>query len=245
MRAVITGGTKGIGRAVAERLGGPGSRMIVNYNHDEVVASEVVAELEGRGGWALAVKADGCSEQGAGALAEAAAEHLGRIDGLVHCAVTTRTSSALEIDPKAFRETIDQNGSSVLWLAQRFRPLLGQGSSMVFVSSVGSTLAVPGYVAVGAGKALGESIVRYLAAELAADRIRVNSVCAGTVDTEALRSVAPDPEAVLARARAKSPSKRDLHPSDVAEVIAFLLGDQSQMVVGDVVRVDGGVGIAY
>jgi enoyl-[acyl-carrier protein] reductase III len=245
MRAVVTGGTKGIGRGVTERLAEPGARLLVNFRNDAAVAAEVVAACEARGAWAKAVQADACTLEGARTLAAAAEEHLGEVDGLVHCAVVTAMASALTIDPELFRASIDRNGSSLLWLVQSFRPLLVRGSGVVFISSSGSTVAVPNYVAVGAGKALADALVRYLAAELAEAGINVNSVCSGPVDTEALRSVAPQADKLLERARRKSPSKRDLQPADVAEVVTFLLGPGSKMIVGDRVHVDGGIHMAY
>lgn len=240
-RAVITGGTRGIGLAVGERLARPGARLVVAYLHDEQAAAAAVAALRDRGASAEAVRADCGSMAGTRELASAAADVLGGVDALVHCAVHPVAMTALEAEPDAFREAVERNGMSLLWLAQAFRHLLAPGAGVVYLTSLGSSRAVPGYVGVGAGKALGEALVRYLAAELAPSAVRVNAVCAGPVDTPAMRAVVREPERLLAAARRSSPSGRDLSPADVASAVALLLSPDSAMVQGHVLHVDGGL----
>jgi enoyl-[acyl-carrier-protein] reductase (NADH) len=226
---------------VAERLAAPGVDILVTYLRDEDAARATVSSLEQQGASALAAKIDSCSLDGAHELADRARERLGGVDALVHCAVWTTTAPAMTIDPQIYRESLERNGCSLLWLAQAFDLLLQHGSSIIFLTSRGSIQAVPNYVALGTAKALAESIVRYLAAELAPRGVRVNSISSGPVNTEALRAVMPGAEEMLEAVSLRSPSRRELKPADVANVVALLLSPDAQMIQGERVSVDGGL----
>jgi enoyl-[acyl-carrier protein] reductase III len=241
-RALITGGTKGIGRAVAVALARPHARILVNYAHDDEAAVAAVAEIRAAGAWAEAARADAGTVDGAAELAQTAASRLGHLDVLVHCAVTAAPAEALTIEPAVLMDALGRNGASLLWLAQAFSDLFAPGCSIVYLTSAGSTQAVPHYIAVGAAKALGEALVRYLAAELAPRGVRVNAVSAGPVDTEALRRVAPNrAERLLAAAARNAPAGRGLTPADVAGAVALLCEPNAAMIHGEVLHVDGGL----
>lgn len=243
MRALITGGTKGIGRAVALRVAEPQARILLNYLHDDGAAQAAVADVERRGAWVRAVRADAGGLEGARELAEHARADLGGLDLLVHCAVAPVLADALTIEPEEFRAAVERNGMSLLWLVQACRDLLEPGASVIFLSSAGSAKAVRGYVALGAAKALGEALVRYLAAELAGRGVRVNAVSAGPVDTEALRLAVPGAEKLLEAVARANPSGRGLTPEDVAAAVALLASSGAEMVQGEVLRVDGGLSL--
>jgi enoyl-[acyl-carrier protein] reductase III len=246
MRALVTGGTKGIGRAVALRLAAfPDARLALNYLSDEGAAAETAAEVVSLGGEALLIQEDACSLEGAGMIAERVSREFGGLDILVHCAVTPIAGSALDTDADEFRRGIERNGLSFLWLVRACRDLFDRGSSAILLTSGGSTRAVPNYAPLGGAKALAESLVRYLAAELAPRGIRVNAVSSGAVDTAALRAVMPKEVAdqLLQTSAHRNPSGRALEPADVAGVVAMLVSPDSAMVQGQVIRVDGGLGL--
>lgn len=242
MRALITGGTKGIGRALALRLAQDGSTVLLDYASDDASAEATAREVRERGGTAVLLKADVGTPDGCRRLLDEVGQHTDGLDLLVHAAVSSVTGPTLELDPAQFLRAVELNGSALLYLVQAALPLLGRGSSVVFLSSKGSVAAVPDYAALGAPKAMAEALVRYLAVELAPRGVRVNTVSAGPLDTEAFRRMFPDnADDRLAAAAAANPSGRGLELDDVVGLIMFLASDAAAMVQGQRLHVDGGL----
>jgi NAD(P)-dependent dehydrogenase (short-subunit alcohol dehydrogenase family) len=240
-RVLVTGASRGIGRAVARRLAAPGGTVLVNHaGPDSAAAAAVAAEIGASGARGVVVRADALSPDGARELAAAAAAEAGGLDVLVHCAVQAVPGDILDVDARALRDSVERNGLSLLWLTRACRPLLGHAAAIVFLSSRGGVRAVPGYAPLGLAKALGESVVRYLAAELAGDGIRVNAVSAGAVDTVSLCAMRPDADRVLEAMARRQPSADPLTPEAVAGVVALLASPEAALVQGQVLHVDGG-----
>lgn len=243
MTILVTGGSKGIGRAIAVRFATEGNDVLVNYAHDDEAAEQTAKEIAAKGARAHLLKQDVNGPDNARALLEQVGEHTDRLDQLVHCAVKPFSAPAMDIDPQGFLEAIQLNGAALLFLTQAARPLLGRGSTVFFVSSRGGKVVVPNYVAIGAGKALGEALVRYLAVELAADGIRVNSVSPGALLTDAFRNAMADPEARFRQLAEANPSKRNLDFDDVSAAVEFLASSEAGMITGQDLVIDGGVSI--
>jgi enoyl-[acyl-carrier protein] reductase III len=170
-------------------------------------------------------------------IAELAAH--GPYDAVVHNAATGVIRPALETEDKHWDWTLGANARALLSLARACAPEMQAGSSIVGVSSLGSTRVLDNYILVGTSKAALESVVRYLAVELAPRDIKVNAVSAGVVETEALDHF-PNREQMLRAARERTPVGRMVEPDDVAAAVAYLCSADAEMVRGQTLIVDGG-----
>jgi enoyl-[acyl-carrier protein] reductase III len=170
-------------------------------------------------------------------LAEVGA--LGSLDALVHNAATGVIRPALETEPKHWEWTLTANARALLDLARVAVPNMRRGSTIVGISSLGSQRVLDNYVLVGTSKAALESVVRYLAVELAPRGIRVNAVSGGIVETDALEHF-PNKEQMLELSRARTPAGRMVEPNDIAAAVAFLCSPDAEMIRGQTLIVDGG-----
>jgi NAD(P)-dependent dehydrogenase (short-subunit alcohol dehydrogenase family) len=241
MGILITGGTKGIGLAIAKRFARPGVSIFMAYQRDDASASVAAAEISTSGAIPYPIRVDLSAPAGARALAAKVAEHVDRLDLVVHGAVKVLVGTILDTDPDAFAQAITLNGTSLVFLLQAVRPLLKPGSSVIFLSSRGSRQVVPAYGAIGAGKALAEALMRYLVPELAPLGVRINSVAPGTLDTEAVRNLfGAGTDAFLANEAAGNPSGRNITHDDYIGLVAFLASKEASMIQGQVIFVNGG-----
>ncbi len=242
--ALVTGGTRGIGRAIAVTLASAGADVAVNYLRQKGPAEETLREIERHGGRGLLLRGNIAEEEGIEEAFERVREAFGGLDILVSNAASGVLRSVSELSLKHFQWTMSINAASLLPLAQRAIPMMlaRGGGRIVAVSSLGATRAIPNYTAVGASKAALESIVRHLAIEMAGKNINVNTVSAGIVDTDALKHF-PNRETLLSRALERTPAGRLTEPQDVADVVLFLCSPRSAMIHGQTVVVDGGYSI--
>jgi enoyl-[acyl-carrier protein] reductase III len=164
---------------------------------------------------------------------------LGPLDALVHNAATGVIRPALETEPKHWEWTLNANARALLDLTRAAAPSMPAGSSIVGISSLGSTRVLENYVLVGTSKAALEAIVRYLAVELAPRGIRVNAVSAGVVETDALQFF-PNREDMVEHASRRTPAGRLVEPEDIASAVAYLCSPDAEMVRGHILIVDGG-----
>jgi len=232
---LVTGGSRGIGRAIALRFAELGARRIaIGYLRNDRAAEETAEALRSAGAEPVLVRGNVASERVAGEVAK-----LGPLDALVHSAATGVIRPALETDDKHFDWTIGANARAFLSLARAAAPTMPPGSSIVGVSSLGSQRVLENYALVGTSKAALEALVRYLAVELAPRGIRVNAVSAGLVETEALEHF-PNREQMLEWSRKRTPVGRLVEPEDVAGAVAFLCSPDAEMVRGHTLVLDGG-----
>ena len=241
MTILVTGGSKGIGRGIAERFAADGAHVLINYAGDDVAADAAAAAVEERGGKATLIKADLSGPDGVATLAEAVRAATDRLDQLVHGAVRPYATSPMEADLAEFERALWVSGTGLLALVQALRPLLGRGSSISYMSSRGSKLAVPHYVALGVPKAMGEALVRYLAVDLAPHGIRVNTVSCSTVLTDAIRAIRPNAEEYGEKMAALNPTGRNVTPEDVGALVHHLASPDMAMLTGREFFLDGGI----
>jgi enoyl-[acyl-carrier protein] reductase III len=231
---LVTGGTRGIGLAIARRFAeGGAARLVLGYLRNDRAAEEAADELRALGPEVVFVRGNVASERVAAEVAG-----LGPLDVLVHNAATGVIRPALETEDKHWDWTLAANARALLSLARAAAPAMPAGSSIVALSSLGSHRVLDNYVLVGTSKAALESVVRYLAVELAPRGIRANAVSAGVVETEALDYFPNRDEMVGTVAR--TPAGRLVEPEDVAAAVAFLCSPDAEMVRGQTLVVDGG-----
>lgn len=242
-RALVTGSSRGIGKAIALRLADAGVDVAINFFRQRGPAEEVAREIEARGVRALLLKGNVADETHVDRMFEEVKQHWGGIEILISNAASGVLKPVSHLTLHHFHWTMDINAAALLPLVQRFIWLPSEGQkSVVAVSSLGAMRAIPNYAAVGASKAALESLVRHLAAELGPCGVRVNAVSAGTVDTDALKHF-PNRDQLLDEAARRTPAGRLVTPQDVANTVLFLCTDLSTMIQGQTLIVDGGYSI--
>jgi enoyl-[acyl-carrier protein] reductase III len=233
-RVLVTGGSRGIGKAIAHRLArGGASTVAIGYFRSDEAAEETAGELRELGAEPVLIRGNVTSSR----VAEQVAA-LGPLDVLVHNAATGVIRPALETEDKHWDWTLNANARALLGLTRVAAPSMPAGSSIVAISSLGSVRVLENYSLVGTSKAALEALVRYLAVELAPRGIRVNAVSAGVVETGALHHF-PNREEMLASG-AGNPAGRLVTPDDVAGLVSFLCSPDAEMIRGQTVVVDGG-----
>jgi enoyl-[acyl-carrier protein] reductase III len=240
--ALVTGGSRGIGRAIALRLAESGVNVVVNYVRHRRDAEETAAMIEGNGVECLLVKANVANDDDVQAMCDKIKEKYGKLHFLVSNAASGVLKPALELSSRHWNWAMDINARALLTLARFSVPLIPGRGCIMAVSSLGAVRAIENYTAVGASKAALESLVRHLAVELGPKGINVNTISAGAVDTEALKKF-PNREEILQTALDRTPLGRLTTPEDVANVALFLCSDLASMIQGQTIVVDGGYSI--
>jgi enoyl-[acyl-carrier protein] reductase III len=236
---LVTGGSRGIGRAIALRFAELGAaRVAISYLRNDKAAEETGKELEQAGTEALLLRGNLGDPEKAAALVDEA----GALDVLVSNAATGVIRPALEIEEKHWDWTLNANARALLTLTRHAAPSMPEGSSIVAISSLGSQRVLEDYVVVGVSKAALEALVRYLAVELAPRGIRVNAVSAGLVETGALEYFEKR-DAMLDCYRSRTPAGRLVEPDDVADAVCFLASPGADMIRGQTIIVDGGYSV--
>jgi enoyl-[acyl-carrier protein] reductase III len=239
--ALVTGGSRGIGRAIALRLAREGADVAIGFFRNREEAEKTAASVEELGGRAVVVRGHVGDPRKVEEVVGQTVEALGPPTIVVSNAASGVLRPLAELDERGWAWCMDVNARALLGLVQGTRDGMraAGGGAVVALSSLGSERVLPAYGAVGASKAALEALVRYMAVECAPEAIRVNAVSAGVVDTDALRHF-PNRDELLAHAAAGTPAGRMLEPGDVASAVAFLCSDDAWMVRGQVLKVDGG-----
>ncbi|MFI6864517.1 SDR family oxidoreductase [Streptomyces sp. NPDC050421] len=238
--AVVTGASRGVGFAVARKLCAAGAQVIVNWAHDEADADRAVAALSGLKGGAVALRADVTRPDELAALLGRVRDEHGGLDIFVHNAASWHPSPAVGADPALVRADIAAGIDPLLVAAPLLAEAMGEGGGrIVAVSSSGARSVIPQYVGQGLAKAALESLVRYLAVELAGRGITVNAVATAKIDKGAQT---PNPGAIKALA-ARTPAGRLTTPEDIADVVALLCTPEARWIQGQVITADGGLGL--
>jgi 3-oxoacyl-[acyl-carrier protein] reductase len=237
--ALITGASRGIGRATALALAKAGAQVLVHYSSAEAEAKAVVAEIRAVGGRADALAADLGAPDGAHKLAKQVRSVVGdRLDILVTNAGVSASATIEQTTVEEFDRLFAVNVRAPYFLVQQLLPILGKGASVVLVSSLAAHATVGTLSAYAATKGAVDTLVKHFAGELGDRGIRVNAVAPGVINTDMSSFAKTD------KGRDFTLSiqalKRIAQPDDVADVIAFLASDAARWISGDTIRVDGG-----
>jgi 3-oxoacyl-[acyl-carrier protein] reductase len=236
---IVTGGSRGIGRATSLLLATHGWDVVVNYANNHEEASSVVAEIVGRGGRAKAVHADVSSASDIKELFDQAEQAYGHVNALVNSAGIIRPSLIKDLEDAMLSEQLDTNLRGTINGMREAARRVSDGGRIVSMSTTTLALNPPTYGIYNATKAAIEALTRVLAKELGSRRITVNAVAPGPVETELF--IAGKSQAEIDRMAEAAPFKRLGQPQDIAEVVAFLLSDAAGWVNGQTVRANGGL----
>jgi enoyl-[acyl-carrier protein] reductase III len=241
--ALITGGTKGIGKSIALKLAAGGANVAVNYLKSRNAADDTLKELSSFGGDHHAIRCNIGNHEKMHKVFDEVREKYGRLDIFVSNAALGVFTSASDLDEKAWHLSMDTNAWAFLRSVQLARDMMPDGAKIVALSSLGSVRYINGYAAIGASKAAIETITRYLAYELAPHLINVNTVSGGFIDTDALKGF-PNYQEMVDEVVRRTPFKRVGRPEEIAEVVCFLCSEKSKWITGQVIVVDGGYSLA-
>ena len=241
--ALITGASRGIGRALALRLAARGTKVIVNYKQNDELAREAVSEIERLGGGGMAIRADLESLEEIEAMFDQVQEHFGRLDFFVSNASASNFHHFMDLKPHHLERTFNLNVRAFVVGTQRAVRLMPEsGGRIVVLSSYGSIRSFPTYANLGSAKAAIETWARYMAVELAPRGVNVNAVNGGIIETDSsgyfyATGRVPSLDTVLP----KIPKRRMGSAAEVAECALFLLSPGAEYVTGTTLVVDGGL----
>jgi len=244
--ALVTGASRGIGRATALALSQAGARVLVHYGHSKQEAVSLVAEIRRKGGRADAISADLGTPNGAPQLTKQVRSVVGdRLDVLVLNAGVSKSARIADYTVEDFDALFATNVRGPFFLVQQLLPVLGDGASIVVISSLGARsvagkagLENPSLLAYGSTKGALETLVKNWAAILGPRGIRVNAIAPGVIDTD--MSHFTKTEAGREVALGMQALKRLGKPEDVADVVAFMVSDAARWITGASIPVDGG-----
>ncbi len=242
--ALITGSSRGIGKAIAIKLAKEGYHIVINYARSKTAALETAAEIEALGRKVLTVKANVGDVEKIKKLFQEIDQEFGRLDVFVNNAASGVLRPAMELEESHWDWTMNINSKALLFCAQEAAKLMekNNGGKIVSISSLGSIRYLENYTAVGVSKAAVEALTRYLAIEFASKNIIVNAVSGGAIDTDALKHF-PNREELLAESKEKTPAGRMVEIPDMVNAVMFLLADESSMIRGQTIIVDGGISL--
>ncbi|WP_329224627.1 SDR family oxidoreductase [Streptomyces canus] len=237
--AIVTGGSRGIGRQIAQQLAADGFAVVVGYAGNKDAADEAVRAIEEAGGTAYAARADVADETEIAALFDQAEATYGGVDAVVHAAGRMPLSPIAELDLAELDALYRTNIRGTFVVDQQAARRLRSGGALVNLSSSVVGLAFPGYGAYAASKGAVEAVTLILARELRGRDVTVNAVAPGPTATDLFLD--GKDEETVARLAAQPPLERLGTPQDIASVVSFLVGPAGRWVNGQVLRANGGI----
>jgi enoyl-[acyl-carrier protein] reductase III len=242
LTALVTGGSRGIGRAICLRLAEMCAQtVVINYLQNDQEAEKTSRLVEEHNSRAILAKANLLYPEEIDKLFDIVKAETDQLDVFVHCAALGTFKPIIQIKPNQWDLTMNINARGFLLCVQNSVPLMRNGE-IVAISSLGSSRAVPDYGAMGPTKAALESLIRYLAAELAPAGIRVNGVSGGFIETDSTKKF-PDAARLLREVSGRTPARGLGQPEDIADVVMFLISPAARWIHGQIIVADGGLSL--
>ena len=238
--AVVTGASKGIGASIAEHLAKAGAKVVVNYSSSKAGADAVVGRIAAAGGQAVAVRADVSDPADVKRLFGEVERQFGKLDVLVNNAGVYEFAPLAQITPEHYHKMFDLNVLGLLLATQAAAEIMGEGGSVINVSSIAGPMPLPMASVYCGTKAAVDAISVSLSLELGPKKIRVNAVNPGMVVTEGLHSAGFAEGAFRKDTESKTPLGRVAQPDDIAKVVAFFASDAAGWVNGQTLILAGG-----
>ncbi|HHV63555.1 MAG TPA: 3-oxoacyl-[acyl-carrier-protein] reductase [Peptococcaceae bacterium] len=238
--ALITGASRGIGKAIALKLASEGANVVLNYVHNEAAAAEIVGQIENAGGQALAVKADVSLFEEAGELVSKAKDKFGSLDILVNNAGITRDGLLMRMTEEDFDRVLEVNLKGAFNCCRHAVPIMVKQRSgrIINITSVVGLVGNAGQANYAASKAGLIGFTKALAKEIGSRSITVNAVAPGFIETDMTSALS---EEIIQAAKNSTALKRLGQPEDVAELVCFLASPKAGYITGQVLSVDGGM----
>lgn len=240
--ALVTGSSRGIGKATALRLAESGYDIVINYARSKKAAEETAEEIRAIGQKALVVRANVGDVDKIKAMFVEIKNEFGRLDVFINNAASGVLRPIMELEESHWDWTMNINSKALLFCAQEAAKLMADGGKIVSISSLGSIRYLENYTTVGVSKAAMEALTRYLAVELSPKNIVVNAVSGGAIDTEALKSF-PNREELLSHSAERTPAGRIVEIEDMVNSVMFLVSEEASMIRGQTIIVDGGISL--
>lgn len=238
--ALVTGGSRGIGRAIALKLADLGADLAINFFRSRQKAQQTQQEIFSLGRECAIFRANMNDTESIKKLFHDVKTKFGRLDILIANAAMAMFGNLEDFSLKGWEVTMDANAKAYFLCAQEACKLMPQGGKVVALTSYGSQKYIPGYAALGSAKAAIETLTKYLAVEFAPKHINVNCVSGGAVDTDSFRILSEYNKHIAEEYIRKTPAKRLGKPEDIANVVAFLCSPDADWIRGQTIIADGG-----
>jgi len=239
---LVTGGSRGIGRAISLKFAQLGATILINFLQNTKMAEETRGLIQKLGKKCELYPANLSEPREISRMMSQIADCFGRIDILVHNAALGVIKPTLQIRANQWDLSMNINSRALLLLAKESVKMMKEGGNIISISSIGSQRVVPHYGVLGVSKAALESLIRYLAVELAPFGIRVNGVSGGFIESDVIKQF-PEYEKMISLALEKVPAKRLGTPDDIANAVVLLASDEASWVYGQILVVDGGLSL--